>query len=60
MNLVKGTYKKCSCCGENKLVKHFNKHSVKNGEIIYMSICSDCRKNSEKKRKEEEKMKRKI
>lgn len=51
MNLVKGTYKKCSCCGENKLVKHFNKHSVKNGEIVYMSICSDCRKKHREKKK---------
>ena len=51
MNLVKGNYKKCSCCGENKLVKHFNKHSVKNGEIVYMSICSDCRKKLREKKK---------
>lgn len=51
MNLVKGKYKKCSCCGENKLIKHFNKHSVKNGEIIYMGICSECRKELRENKK---------
>lgn len=44
LNLVKGKYKKCSRCGKTKLVKHFNQHSVKNGEVIYFKICSQCRK----------------
>lgn len=38
--VVKGEYKKCSKCGEIKLVKRFDK----NGKRGYMSMCKECRK----------------
>lgn len=51
MNVVKGKYKKCSHCGEIKLIKHFNKHSKKKGKIIYEGICSECVRKRRKERK---------
>lgn len=51
LNLVKGKYKTCSCCGETKLIKHFNKHSKKNGKIVYVNTCSECRRKKRKERK---------
>lgn len=40
LNVVKGQYKKCSKCGEVKLLQRFDK----NGKRGYMSMCKDCRK----------------
>lgn len=39
LNIRKGEYKKCSKCGEIKLVSRFNK----NGSRGYMSMCKECR-----------------
>ncbi|MGL5191652.1 MAG: helix-turn-helix transcriptional regulator [Cetobacterium sp.] len=38
LNVVKGTYKKCSKCGEVKLIQRFNK----NGKKGYRSSCKQC------------------
>ena len=38
LNVCKGTYKKCSQCGEIKLINKFNK----NGKKGYKSMCKDC------------------
>ena len=40
LNINKGEYKKCSKCGEIKLVQRFDK----NGKRGYMSMCKECRK----------------
>lgn len=40
MYLVKGQYKKCSKCGEIKLIQRFDR----NGKRGYMSMCKDCRR----------------
>ena len=40
LNINKGKYKKCSKCGEIKLVQRFDK----NGKRGYMSMCKECRK----------------
>ena len=40
LNICKGEYKKCSKCGEIKLVSQFDK----NGKRGYMSMCKQCRK----------------
>lgn len=39
LNIRKGKYKKCSKCGEIKLISRFNK----NGKRGYMSMCKACR-----------------
>ena len=39
LNIRKGEYKKCSKCGEVKLINKFNK----NGKKGYLSICKKCR-----------------
>lgn len=40
LNISKATYKKCSKCGEIKLISQFDK----NGKQGYMSMCKKCRK----------------
>jgi len=40
--LVKGTYKKCSKCGENKIIQKYHKNS--NSADGRKSICTDCLK----------------
>lgn len=40
LNICKATYKKCSKCGEIKLIQEFDK----NGKQGYMSMCKKCRK----------------
>lgn len=40
LNIVKGTYKKCSKCGKIKLVEYFDR----NGKQGHMSMCKQCRK----------------
>lgn len=42
LNVEKGTYKKCSKCGEIKLIQRFDK----NGSKGYKSVCKECRKKS--------------
>ena len=39
LNVIKGKYKKCSKCGEIKLIQYFHK----NGKKGYMSMCKECR-----------------
>lgn len=39
LNVVKGKYKKCSKCGEVKLIQCFHK----NGKKGYMPMCKECR-----------------
>lgn len=41
LNIVKGQYKKCSKCGENKLIQCFDKK----GKQGFQSQCKDCRKS---------------
>ncbi len=40
LNVVKGTYKKCNCCGEVKLVSRFSNDSK--GVLGKKSICKEC------------------
>ena len=40
LNLVKGTYKKCSCCGKVKLISRFGNDSK--GYLGKKSKCKDC------------------
>jgi len=40
LNICKGKYKKCSICGNIKLISQFDK----NGKRGYMSMCKKCRK----------------
>lgn len=44
LNVVKGKYKKCTCCGEVKLISRFSNDSK--GSFGKKSKCKDCIKNN--------------
>lgn len=55
LNIEKGKYKRCSCCGQIKLAhnKYFSKN--KTSKDGYYSICKKCRNAKSKKKKRKEK-----
>jgi len=49
LNKVKGTYKKCNRCQEQKLMNNTNFSLNKSSKDGFYSICKECRRTKNKK-----------
>lgn len=50
--------KQCTCCGQERPVTDFKKIGQPNGKTNYLTVCSDCMREKQRKGREKAKEKR--